>query len=587
MQRALTVILFLALTIQLFPQSVIRNRSAQGYVNIARDAASASASAYLISARSPQGYVNIISEVLIKPPKLLSDVPKFVDSDANNFIDANEHARIFFVVRNTGEGPALNLEARITETNRIPGLSFSSINLGSMQPGEVRTVEIPVEANENTTNSTASFSISLKEQNGFGTDIGTVIVQTRELPKPLVSVADIDYGNRAVRKNTTFNVKVLIRNSGPGKAENVKVTLPLPENVFLTSGSLISDLGTLPSGETKEVNYTLVTNMNYSLSKVILPFIVSESFGKFADNSKSTATIPVDLMVAENKQVVVQGEENRVQRVAEPITAQTSDVDINIPKNTSRNQNKVALIIGNEDYSKAFNPESNVDFASNDARIFAEYAEKILGINEKYVLLSVDATYMVMKSQVQRAVEIAKVMGSEAEIIFYYAGHGFPDQATKIPYLIPVDVSAANLTSAIKLADVYADLGSSGAGRVSVFLDACFSGGGRDMGPLNARSVRMAPSTEENMITGNMIVFTASTGEQTAQALASQKHGLFTYYLLKKLKETSGNVTYGDLFEYIEKNVQLDALTVNNKPQVPVYLSSETIGDKWKSWKIR
>ncbi len=192
-----------------------------------------------------------------------------------------------------------------------------------------------------------------------------------------------------------------------------------------------------------------------------------------------------------------------------------------------------------------------------------------------------------MKSQVQRAIDIAKVIGSQAEIIFYYAGHGFPDQATKIPYLIPVDVSASNLTSAIKLADIYAQLGSSGAGRITVFLDACFSGGGRDMGPVNARSVRMAPSTEENMVTGNMVVFTASTGEQTAQALNRQQHGLFTYYLLKKLKETSGNITYGDLFEYILKNVQLDALTENNKPQVPVFLSSDLVDDKWRSWKIR
>ena len=107
------------------------------------------------------------------------------------------------------------------------------------------------------------------------------------------------------------------------------------------------------------------------------------------------------------------------------------------------------------------------------------------------------------------------------------------------------------------------------------------------MGPVNARSVRMVPNTEEGMVKGNMVVFTASTGEQTAQALDKQGHGLFTYYLLKKLKETAGNVTYGDLFEYILKNVQLDALTENNKPQVPVLIASDMVDEKWRSWKIR
>jgi hypothetical protein len=89
------------------------------------------------------------------------------------------------------------------------------------------------------------------------------------------------------------------------------------------------------------------------------------------------------------------------------------------------------------------------------------------------------------------------------------------------------------------------------------------------------------------MVTGNMVVFTASTGEQTAQALNREKHGLFTYYLLKKLKETSGNVTYGELFDYILKNVQLDALTENNKPQVPVIIAGGQTGDKWRTWKLR
>jgi len=84
-----------------------------------------------------------------------------------------------------------------------------------------------------------------------------------------------------------------------------------------------------------------------------------------------------------------------------------------------------------------------------------------------------------------------------------------------------------------------------------------------------------------------MIVFTASTGDQTAQALRSEEHGLFTYYLLKKIKETSGNITYGDLFAYLLEYVPLDALAVNKKRQEPVCISSDLLGDKWKTWKLR
>lgn len=592
MGRFFTVIFLSLFTLQVLPQTVLKGRSESKPVSITKDPSGTSGIAAVIKGRSNDVFVDIKQEVAIKPPQLQAENLYFVDTDGNNFINANENSKIFFTIKNTGEGQALNLEAKITEANRVNGLSYPTQALGSLQPGEVKTVEMPVNSNLNTTNSTASFNISVTETNGFGIDVGNMVIQTKALVSPLVTIAEIDYGGTPVRKNEKFDVRVVVQNTGQGSAENVNLSLSLVANVFLTNGNTSFQIGNLAPGETREVRYTLITNNNYTLSKIVIPFVLTEKYGKYTDNGKSPATIPVDMQLTANKQVVVQGEqravpETRMVATAPTAASFTSDVDKDIPVVTSKNQNKVALIIGNEDYSKAYNAESNVDYAGNDAKIFAEYAKKVLGIQEKFVLLSVDATYMVMKSQVQRAIDIAKVIGPSAEIFFYYAGHGFPDQATKIPYLIPVDVSASNLTSAIKLADIYAQLGSSGAGRITVFLDACFSGGGRDMGPVNARSVRMAPSTEENMVTGNMVVFTASTGEQTAQALNRQQHGLFTYYLLKKLKETSGNITYGDLFEYILKNVQLDALTENNKPQVPVFLSSNLVDDKWRSWKIR
>ncbi len=597
MEKYFLAILLSLLTLNVFPQTIIKGRSQQENVSIKKDASGAIAMGTEIRGKSPSSPVEIVQESAINPPQLQAENLQFVDADGNNFIDANENARIFFTVRNAGEGPALNLEAKITEKNRVQGLDFKPKTLGTLKPGEVRTVEIPITSNLNTTNSTASFNISITETNGFGIDVGNMLVQTRAIVAPLVTIAEIDYGSLPVRKNEKFDVRVIVQNTGQGNAENVNLSLSLVANVFLTNGNSSLMIGSLAPGETREVRYTFITNNNYNLSKIVIPFILTEKYGKYAENGKSPATIPVDLQLTAVKQMEVQGEQRAVPETRPAATAVpagtaaasfTSDVDRDIPVITSKNAaNKVALIIGNEDYSKAYNAESNVDFAARDARIFAEYAKKVLGIQEKFVLLSVDATYMVMKSQVQRAIDIAKVVGPTAEIVFYYAGHGFPDQSTKIPYLIPVDVSASNLTSAIKLADIYAQLGSSGASRVTVFLDACFSGGGRDMGPVNARSVRMAPSTEEGMVTGNMVVFTASTGEQTAQALKKQQHGLFTYYLLKKLKDSQGNVTYGDLFDYINKQVQLDALTENNKPQVPVFISSGLIGDKWRTWKIR
>ena len=40
------------------------------------------------------------------------------------------------------------------------------------------------------------------------------------------------------------------------------------------------------------------------------------------------------------------------------------------------------------------------------------------------------------KRKIDLVTAILKQLGSKGELIFYYAGHGFPDERTKTPYII-------------------------------------------------------------------------------------------------------------------------------------------------------
>ncbi len=245
------------------------------------------------------------------------------------------------------------------------------------------------------------------------------------------------------------------------------------------------------------------------------------------------------------------------------------------------------MIIGNEDYAryqKGLNSETNVEFARNDATIFKDYAIKTLGVDEMNAHLLLDATAGEISQKIDLISKLASKSGEQAELIFYYAGHGLPDEETKTPYLIPVDVTGTNLSAAIKLEDIYKKLAESGAGRVTVFLDACFSGGARDAGLIAARSVKV--KAKENLVTGNVVVFTASSGEQSAMPYDKEQHGMFTYFLLKKLKESKGNITYSALADYIASNVSIESLRVNQKEQDPKVNVSPDIENVWKNWKF-
>ena len=284
-----------------------------------------------------------------------------------------------------------------------------------------------------------------------------------------------------------------------------------------------------------------------------------------------------------SEKLIIQGKNTMEKKIE--IGSLSSVVDKNIPFNPSKNPNKFALIIGNEDYSGTLNAEINVTYALNDASVFKEYAINVLGVPENNVYFLSNATAGEMRRNIDLISKILERIGQESELIFYYAGHGFPEEESKIPYLIPVDVDASNLSPAIKLYEVYSKFSNSGAGRVTVFMDACFSGGGRNQGLLAARGVKIIPRNE--MIGGNLVVFSASSGEQSALPLNKEKHGLFTFYLLKALQETAGDISYERLAEYIRSNVSIESLRENGKEQDPVVNVSPVVADKWQNWTIK
>ena len=263
------------------------------------------------------------------------------------------------------------------------------------------------------------------------------------------------------------------------------------------------------------------------------------------------------------------------------------DVDYNIPQTKITKQNVYALIIGNEDYSSErgdMNNEVNVDFAVNDAEVFRRYCIQSFGIKEEHVIFLKNANATKMNKAIKKLEGISEILKSKMEIIVYYAGQGLPEEKTKEAYIIPVDVSATDIKSAIKLNDLYKRLTKNSPKRVSVFIDACFNGGGRNKGLLNLNGII---KTKEESLNGNLVVFNASLRDESTNVFKEKQHGLFTYYLFKKFQESNGETTYDELFEYISEKVKLESVKINNKSQTPIVSSSDSLISQWGSWKLK
>lgn len=258
-----------------------------------------------------------------------------------------------------------------------------------------------------------------------------------------------------------------------------------------------------------------------------------------------------------------------------------ADVDLNIPETSTASTTTFAVIIGNENYQH----EAKVPFAGNDADIFAAYCHKTLGIPEKNIRILKDATLNNIKFQIDWLRQVLIAHEGSAKAIVYYAGHGIPGEDDQSAYLLPADGYGSNRGTGYALKEFYKTLSSAPAKSIYVFLDACFSGTKRESGMMTvARGVAIKVKNE--IPKGNMVVFTAAQGDETAYQYADKGHGMFTYFLLKKLQESLGDTTLGELSNYIVSEVKKASIMTNNKIQTPTVIPSSSMNE-WEKEKLK
>ena len=547
-------------------------------------------SVYLLRERkSTDNIANNITTPITKDavPNLIASV-KFIEPSGNNILDAKETGTIEVEIFNQGVGSAQNIVTQLF-TDVSSGVEFDREKmLPEVLPGQKQSLVFKLKSDKYLKSGIAVFSLNFKEKNGFQPNPIKISLNTQDFKPPklvFVEAGISDNGNGIIENGKIINVTALIQNQGQGKAEFSKAVFAKNDEniIFTTPNSINQQLGTLMPGESKKLAFSFVVNNNYKGSNVLpINLILSETENEYGGNYP--LNLEMRKKIPNTMNVVVEGQYSKGTTIIE--ASLFSEIDKNIPETGAKNPNRFALIIGNEDYKSSqhdLNSEINVLFAENDAKTLKEYAVKTLGVPEENITLLINATAGRMNQALAKMNLIAKNSNGKAELIFYYAGHGLPDENTKEPYLIPVDVSGANfLEGGIKLKNVYAKLTEFPSKKVSVFIDACFSGGARNQGLLSARAVKIKP--KESALTGNIVVFSASSGEQSSLPYQDKQHGMFTYYLLKKIQDTKGEISLKELSDYVSEQVSLQSVNINNKEQTPVVNAGT---DSWGNWTLR
>lgn len=364
-----------------------------------------------------------------------------------------------------------------------------------------------------------------------------------------------DFGDMTVKVPMKNNEAELFSSSWD------KIRLRAPKFYIHDDKPVISSMTFVTNGG-RSYTYNAADAATYAYTDVIIDFnsIIHNGAGK-----------PNDNMVA-----------HQGGSTSTAVITKQSDVDKNIPIVKRPNENTVALIFANENYKNV----SKVASAIHDGDVFEEYCHKTLGIPTHRVKYVKDATFVnVLEGLAFLKNEVRSLKGN-VNVIVYYAGHGMPDEATKDAFLLPVDGNATISETCFSLNRLYDELNSMNANSTMVFLDACFSGAQRGDGMLvGARGIAIKPKAAAPK--GNMFVLSAASGQETAMPYADKNHGMFTYYLLKKLQESKGNATLKEISDYVIKNVSEQSNVVNKKSQNPQVSLSGNMGDVWTSRGLR
>jgi hypothetical protein len=257
----------------------------------------------------------------------------------------------------------------------------------------------------------------------------------------------------------------------------------------------------------------------------------------------------------------------------------------NIPEG-KKHPERYALIIGNEHYTNYKLGLRDVSYAVRDAKLFRAYAEQCWGVPASNLFYLEDATAGIMEAYVERLSLVLRTAPTNAEIYFYFAGHGMNPSNSKSFIPAPVDADPQNTKSTYTFQSLVAKLCRNSELKVVAFTDACFSGFDRSgNGSIAARGVEFRAVA--GVLPEGVVHFAAARQKEYAFAWEEKKHGLFTAVLFENLKNSAYSINWQELSTKVQLQVMEKASRLKFASQEPLLTGHPATLELFKKQKVR
>ena len=222
------------------------------------------------------------------------------------------------------------------------------------------------------------------------------------------------------------------------------------------------------------------------------------------------------------------------------------------------NEKQWALIVGVSEYPGDI---QDLLFPRDDAQAIRDLLVSSAGVREDHIRLLTDngaGENKATKQNVFAAIDnhLAPRVKEGDEILVFFAGHGIARGlgSDARSYFLPADVDAQTKDSlertSIDLEELARKLSMLKASQFTMFFDACredpFPGRGikgNTMTDVMARGLRINPGPDSRKEPPTAIIFYSCQIGERAYENPELKHGVFTYYILKGIRELAARPT--------------------------------------------
>ena len=307
-----------------------------------------------------------------------------------------------------------------------------------------------------------------------------------------------------------------------------------------------------------------------------------------------------------------------------------SDIDRKIPVGNEKNDSTYVCIIATGAFRSAEEDFFYDRRHEEDAELFKKYCENILNINQTHIIFYKNAHSEDIKTSLISIKDSSTKHNGKINIIFYIAAiesgkafhYDYLDDVfdnISLGYYGDEDKNYINDTVlwmidkeynkvCYSLKWLYDELHNINAKQIVCFMDIKRASSSNRFFYTNSafeqrvsawekddsqnkkipRTIFIKPKENDTLqdIETNVVVFLSSKEKETSYEMPYEGHGMFAYFLMKKIKQSKGNITLGNLYEYISVNVKQSAEDFLGIYQTPTVVTYPDKNYNWKSLKL-